>query len=95
VQLNDTWGVAGLVNALSDSARTYFAAGGLGILIGDGQLTRYGTEDIIETFYSPLSQTGWRAVQTISSSPTQHIRGASIVRRATRREGMFSTMLSP
>jgi high affinity Mn2+ porin len=24
----------------------------LGILIGDGQLRRYGTEDILETYYS-------------------------------------------
>jgi len=49
---DDTWGVAGVVNALSDSAKTYFAAGGMGILIGDGQLRRYGTENIIETYYS-------------------------------------------
>jgi high affinity Mn2+ porin len=49
---DDTLGVAGVVNALSDSAKTYFAAGGLGILIGDGQLRRYGTEDILKTYYS-------------------------------------------
>ena len=55
---NDTWGVAGVVNALSDSAKTYFAAGGLGILIGDGQLRRYGTENILETYYT-FAATDW------------------------------------
>jgi high affinity Mn2+ porin len=55
---DDTIGVAGVVNAISDSARRYFALGGLGILIGDGQLPHYNTEDILETYYSvPL--TAW------------------------------------
>ncbi|MGA7711744.1 MAG: carbohydrate porin [Rhizomicrobium sp.] len=49
---NDTVGVAGVVNALSSSARRYFAAGGIGILIGDGQLPHYATENILETYYS-------------------------------------------
>jgi high affinity Mn2+ porin len=49
---DDTFGVAGVVNGLSDSARAYFAAGGLGILIGDGRLPHYGTEDILEAYYS-------------------------------------------
>lgn len=49
---DDMWGVAGVVNALSNPAKTYFAAGGMGILIGDGQLRRYGTENIVETYYS-------------------------------------------
>lgn len=57
---DDTVGVAGVVNALSSSAKAYFAAGGLGILIGDGQLPRYGTEDIIETYYS-AQVTDWLA----------------------------------
>jgi high affinity Mn2+ porin len=49
---NDTVGVANVVHALSASARRYFAAGGLGILIGDGKLPHYGTEDILEVYYS-------------------------------------------
>jgi high affinity Mn2+ porin len=49
---NDIVGFAAAVNGLSHSAQTYFANGGLGILIGDGQLTRYGTEDVLETYYS-------------------------------------------
>jgi high affinity Mn2+ porin len=48
----DTVGLAGVVNGLSRSAREYFAAGGLGILIGDGKLPHYGSEDILETYYS-------------------------------------------
>jgi high affinity Mn2+ porin len=48
---NDTVGLAGVVNWLSGDARNYFAAGGLGILIGDGRLN-YGTEKILEVYYS-------------------------------------------
>jgi high affinity Mn2+ porin len=48
---DDVVGLAGVVNALSPEAREYFAAGGLGILIGDGRLPHYGTENIIETYY--------------------------------------------
>lgn len=48
---NDTLGVAFAVNALSQPARRYFAAGGLGILIGDGAL-RYATERILEAYYA-------------------------------------------
>jgi high affinity Mn2+ porin len=49
---DDTFGLAGVVNAISPQARQYFAAGGLGILIGDGKLPYYGTEKILETYYS-------------------------------------------
>ncbi len=55
---DDTIGVAGVVNALSSAARNYFAAGGMGILIGDGQLPHYGTEDIGEVYYN-AAITGW------------------------------------
>lgn len=48
---DDTVGVAGAFNGLSSEARRYFAAGGIGILIGDGQQT-YGAEKILETYYS-------------------------------------------
>ena len=40
-----------MTNGLSQGARAYFAAGGLGILIGDGKLPDYGRENIIETYY--------------------------------------------
>ena len=49
---DDTIGLAGSVNGLSHAARSYFAAGGLGILIGDGQLPHYGLEKILETYYA-------------------------------------------
>lgn len=48
---NDKVGVAGVINGLSSDAKAYFSAGGVGILIGDGRLN-YGTERIIETYYS-------------------------------------------
>jgi high affinity Mn2+ porin len=49
---DDVFGFAGVVNGLSGAARAYFAAGGLGILIGDGRLPHYRTEDIVETYYA-------------------------------------------
>ncbi len=48
----DSVGLAATVNAISSAARSYFAAGGLGILIGDGELPHYSGEKIVETFYS-------------------------------------------
>ena len=47
----DTLGVAGVVNAASRNLRQYLAAGGLGVLIGDGRLPHAGHEDILETYY--------------------------------------------
>lgn len=47
----DVVGVAAATNGLSGSARRYFAAGGIGILIGDGQLN-YARERIVEAYYS-------------------------------------------
>ena len=49
---DDTAGLAFVANGLSGAARSYFAAGGMGILIGDGQLPHYGYEKITETYYS-------------------------------------------
>jgi high affinity Mn2+ porin len=48
---DDKVGVAGVVEGLSPIARAYFAAGGLGILIGDGQLN-YRPEQILEAYYA-------------------------------------------
>src|SRR6266511_4138676 len=48
---DDRIGLAGAINALSRDHRAYPAAGGLGILIGDGRLN-YRPESIIETFYA-------------------------------------------
>jgi len=48
---NDSIGTAFVVNAISKEAQEYFAAGGLGILVGDGSLKRYAPEQIVETYY--------------------------------------------
>ena len=48
---NDQIGVSGVVEGLSREARAYFAAGGLGILIGDGALN-YRPERVVEAFYA-------------------------------------------
>ncbi len=58
---DDTIGVAAVNNVLSDPARSYFAAGGLGILIGDGKLPHYGEERILELYYD-AALTGWLGV---------------------------------
>jgi len=49
---DDTVGVAGVINGISGVHQAYFNAGGLGILVGDGQLPHPGLEQIIETYYS-------------------------------------------
>jgi high affinity Mn2+ porin len=49
---DDTVGVAVAVNDASTAAKQFFAAGGLGILVGDGQLVRSGPERILETYYN-------------------------------------------
>jgi high affinity Mn2+ porin len=48
---DDTIGLAGAVNELSEAHRDFFAAGGTGVLIGDGRLT-YAPEGIIEAYYN-------------------------------------------
>ena len=49
---DDTIGVAGVINGISSVHVAFLNAGGLGILIGDGQLTNYGLEKIFEAYYS-------------------------------------------
>ncbi len=56
----DRIGVAGVIDGLSPEAQAYFAAGGLGILIGDGALN-YRPEKILETYYS-YSLNTWSAL---------------------------------
>lgn len=48
---DDTLGVAFAVNGLSPQHATYLAKGGFGFIIGDGKLN-YGSENILETYYS-------------------------------------------
>ena len=47
---DDTVGLGLVQNELTQQHRSYFAAGGLGILVGDGQLS-YAPERILETYY--------------------------------------------
>lgn len=49
---NDTAGLAIESAGVSRSAQNYFAAGGLGILVGDGRLAHYAREDVLEAYYS-------------------------------------------
>ena len=47
---DDTFGLAGAINRISHQGKLYLAAGGLGGIIGDGQLPNAGREQILETF---------------------------------------------
>jgi high affinity Mn2+ porin len=49
---DDRIGVAGALNMLSPDHIAFFAAGGTGPLVGDGQLPRYTPEKIIEAYYA-------------------------------------------
>jgi high affinity Mn2+ porin len=55
---DDTFALAGVMNGISKSAQAFFAAGGDGILAGDGSLN-YGWEKILETYYDCRV---WRSV---------------------------------
>lgn len=56
----DTIGIGAAVNGLSAAHRNFLAAGGTGLLIGDGRL-RYGRESIIEAYYA-FRANDWSAV---------------------------------
>lgn len=47
----DTVGLALMRNSISAARQAYLAAGGLGILVGDGQLPHVGAEKLAETYY--------------------------------------------
>ena len=57
---DDTLGLAGVVEALSPVTRRYLAAGGMGILIGDGRLN-YRPEAVLEAYYA-YSPFDWATV---------------------------------
>jgi high affinity Mn2+ porin len=48
---SDSVGIGGAINGLSAGHRDFLAAGGLGLLIGDGRLN-YSPERILETYYA-------------------------------------------
>lgn len=47
---DDTFALAGVMSGISKAEQAFFAAGGLGILAGDGNLN-YGWEKMLETYY--------------------------------------------
>ncbi|MDB5700991.1 MAG: carbohydrate porin [Sphingomonadales bacterium] len=47
----DTVGVVAVVNGISNEHQRYLAAGGIGVLVGDGELSHPGTEQIAEIYY--------------------------------------------
>jgi high affinity Mn2+ porin len=49
---DDTVGLAGAINGISHQGKLYLAAGGLGGIIGDGQLPNAGPEQILEAYYN-------------------------------------------
>ena len=69
-QPEHTLGVALAVNSLSAPARRYFAAGGLGILVGDGRLGHYASEQIAEAYYAMRLAPGLSA--TLDLQHLQH-----------------------
>lgn len=54
----DTVGVAYAHNKISADRQRFLAAGGLGILVGDGRLSNGGPEQIVETYYNWVPVTG-------------------------------------
>lgn len=48
---DDVFGIACVVNDISQDHYNYLSAGGYGFMLGDGKLTHYGNENILETFY--------------------------------------------
>jgi len=48
---DDVVGIGGAINFASPALASYLAQGGLGILVGDGQLS-YGAEKVFETYYA-------------------------------------------
>jgi high affinity Mn2+ porin len=49
---DDTFAIAGVANGISSAHQAYLNAGGLGVLVGDGQLPHPGMEQILEAYYS-------------------------------------------
>jgi high affinity Mn2+ porin len=49
---DDRIGIAGSLNQISGAHSGYLAAGGLGVLVGDGQLPNYASENVFETYYA-------------------------------------------
>ena len=49
---DDRLGLSGILNGISGIHEQFFNLGGLGVLVGDGQLAHPGLEKIVESYYS-------------------------------------------
>ncbi|MDR3508148.1 MAG: carbohydrate porin [Caulobacteraceae bacterium] len=49
---NDTVGLGAVINGVSSIHKAYLAAGGVGILVGDGRLPHASAEEAVEVYYS-------------------------------------------
>jgi len=64
----DTIGVAAAVNGISHEHQRYLAAGGIGVLVGDGMLPHPGSETIAEAYYQ------WKPIAPIAiAADYQHV----------------------
>jgi len=74
---NDRVGLAGIISGLSNNYQAFLAAGGLGILIGDGALS-YRPEETVEAYYS-VGLTDWAAMtfdyQFVANPGDNYVRG--------------------
>ncbi|MDE1917103.1 MAG: carbohydrate porin [Sphingomonadales bacterium] len=57
----DTLGFAAVRNGISSNFQRYLAAGGIGVLVGDGALPHPGDEQIFETYYA-IRPVGWASI---------------------------------
>lgn len=57
----DTFALAAVVNGISAAHQRWLAAGGMGVLVGDGALARPGSEQILEAYYT-FRPVGWAAL---------------------------------
>jgi high affinity Mn2+ porin len=61
----DTVGLVGIVNGISAARQQFLQAGGLGLLVGDGQLPHPASERILESYYS--AQIGTKTAITLDA----------------------------
>ena len=88
---DDTVAIAGVVNAISGPHQAYLAAGGIGILVGDGRLPHPGDEHILETYYDAALVKGVHAAldfQLIDNPAYNRDRGPAPI-LAVRLHGQF------
>lgn len=57
----DTLGLAAVINGIAPAHQRWLAAGGLGVLVGDGALPHPGDERIIEAYYA-FRPVGWASI---------------------------------